>query len=90
MTHVTKRDVVEAATSVLDDITSGSLNPTDVEKRVVEECRQLFGQVNGPGDALWPTHIDVTRQALALGALTANELAEWASVVRQREQAADA
>ena len=41
----------------------------------VAECRELFGTVVGDGDPLWTLHADVARQAIALGALSADDSA---------------
>jgi hypothetical protein len=84
MTSPTKRDVIEAAMSTADDATQGRLKPSDLEHQAVAECRELFGTVAGPDDPLWPLHIDITRQVLALDGVHADELAEWLAVARQR------
>lgn len=84
--QVTAADVVNAATDVLDGITSGSLSPAEVERRAVDACRSLFAVVGSdPSDPLWSLHGDITRQYLAAGGLSANELAEWLAVQRRRE-----
>jgi hypothetical protein len=42
--------------------------PTDVERRAVDACRELFGVVgSGPDDPFWSLHGDVCRQYLAGG-----------------------
>lgn len=80
-------DLVDAAGAVLADIESGKLtDPDDYEQRAVERARSMFGTVAGPGDPLWPLHLDVARQVLEAGGLSADELAEWATVLRRREQ----
>ena len=89
MSSRSKSQAVKAAMSVATDITEGRLNPVDLERRAVAKCRELFGHVAGPGDALWPLHVDVTRQVLALGAFPAGELAEWLGLARHREQSSD-
>lgn len=44
----------------------------------------MFGTVIGEGDALWTLNADVARQAVSLGALSADELSEWAAVMRPK------
>ena len=44
----------------------------------------LFGVVAGPTDALWSLHVDIARQVLAKGGVSADELSEWLAVARQR------
>src|SRR6478752_2592565 len=36
-----------------------------------------FGADRDTPSALWPSHVDVARQVLALGGLSADELTEW-------------
>lgn len=85
MTTMTKRDAVEAAMSVAEDIAEGRLTPGALQAQAARELRELFGSVTGPEDPLWPLHCDVARQAVALGALGPDELREWAVVLdRQR------
>ncbi|WP_445168767.1 flagellar hook-length control protein [Mycolicibacterium sp. Dal123E01] len=84
MSTMTKRDAVDAAMSLAEDVAEGRLAPADLEAQAVTEMRELFGTVIGPDDPLWETQANVTRQAIALGALTADELSEWAAVMRHR------
>ncbi len=84
MSTPTKRDVIEAALSVADDAAQGRLHPAALHQQAVTECRELFGTVVGEGDALWSLHADVARQAVSLGALSADELSEWAAVMRHK------
>jgi hypothetical protein len=81
---ITKRDAIDAAMSVAEDVAEGKVDPAALDQAIADECRELFGTVVGPGDSLWPLHIDVCRQALALGALTVDELSEWLGVARSR------
>lgn len=83
MSAKTKRDAIDAAMSVAEDVAEGRLDPAQLDQAVADECKALFGMVTGR-DSLWPLHIDVCRQALALGALTADELSEWLAVARSR------
>lgn len=85
MTHMTKRDGVEAAMSVAEDISAGRLDPVQLEADVVTVCRQLFSDVAGPDDPLWPLQIEVTRAVLARHGRPAAEVAEWVSAARRAE-----
>lgn len=84
MSATTKRDAVDAAMSVAEDVAEGKIDPSTLDQAVAKECRELFGTVLGEGDPLWPLHIDVTRQVLADGGLSADELSEWLAVARSR------
>ncbi|ASW84608.1 flagellar hook-length control protein [Mycobacterium intracellulare] len=85
MTTMTPEDAIKAAASVARDVADGKLSPSDLQAQAVAECRELFGTVVGEGDALWSLHADVARQAVGLGALSPEELREWAAVLdRQR------
>jgi len=84
MTTTTPEDAIKAAASVARDVADGTLSPADLEAQAVAECRELFGTVIGEGDALWALHADVARQAVSLGALSADELSEWAAVLRHK------
>ncbi len=88
MSTLTKRDAIDAALSVADDVAHGRLDPTALQQQAVSECRELFGTVIGDGDALWTLHADVARQAVGLGALSPDELREWAAVLDRRTGAA--
>jgi hypothetical protein len=78
------KTAIKSAMSVADDIAAGKLSPDELEREAVEACRRVFGHVSGPHDPLWGLHCEVARQAVALGALSSGELAEWAAVFRQR------
>jgi hypothetical protein len=80
----TKREAVKAAMSVAEDIAEGRLDPATVQQQAVTEMREMFGSVVGEGDPLWTLHADVARQAIGLGALSADELSEWAAVMRHK------
>ena len=71
--------------SVATDITEGRLVPETLDKQVLEECRKLFGFVDGPGDPLWELQVEVARGVLALDGIPVNELAEWVITSRQRQ-----
>lgn len=81
----TKRDTIEAAMSVADDVASGKLDPATLEQQMVEELQALVAVVVGAGDPLWPLQTEVARGVLAAGGLDADELAEWLAVARRRE-----
>lgn len=83
-TYTTASDAITAAMSVAEDVAEGRLAPADLERQAVAELRQLFGTVVGPDDPAWEVQTDVARQAVALGALTADELSEWAAVMPRR------
>jgi hypothetical protein len=80
----TTEDVIKAAASIARDVAEGRLDAAALDQAVADECRELFGTVTGPADALWPLQLDVCRQMLAAGALSANELSEWLAVARSR------
>lgn len=84
MSAITKRDAIDAAMSVAEDVAEGKIDPAALDQAVADECREQFGTVVGPREPLWELHIGVCRQALALGALTADELSEWLAVARSR------
>ncbi|MGE2690097.1 flagellar hook-length control protein [Mycolicibacterium pulveris] len=76
-----KRMAYTSAMSLADDIAQGRVNPEALDAAVIEESRRLFGTVVGPGDPLWELQVDIARQAIALGALSSNELQEWVAVL---------
>lgn len=84
MTTMTPEDAIKAAASVAREIADGKLLPADLEAHAVAECRALAGEVVGPDSPLWPLQVDIARQAVSLGALSAEELSEWAAVFRRR------
>jgi hypothetical protein len=77
--------MLKAAMSVARDLAEGRLSAAELDAAAAGECRELFGTVAGPADALWPVHLDVARQVLALGGVSADELSEWLAVARHRE-----
>lgn len=82
MSNDAKRQAVTAAMSLAEDITAGKLSPEELDAVAVEECRELFGRVEGPDDPLWDLHVDVARQVLGLDGIPVDELAEWVAVAR--------
>ncbi|WP_198537999.1 flagellar hook-length control protein [Mycobacteroides chelonae] len=85
MTAPTKRDAIEAAMNLADDVASGKVDPAHLEQQMVEELHELVGTVVGAGDPLWPLQTEVARGVLAVGGIEANELSEWLAVARRRE-----
>lgn len=81
---MTTSDIIKAAASVGRDVAEGRLDPAVLDQAAADECKALFGTVAGPEDPLWPLHVDVCRQALAAGALTADEISEHLAVARHR------
>jgi hypothetical protein len=75
-------DVIRAAASVARDAAEGRLNPAALQEQAVAECRELFGTVAGPGDALWEIQVEVARAVLAQKGIPADELAECLAVAR--------
>ncbi len=84
MSTPTKRDAINAAMSVADDVAQGRLDPSALEAEMVAEVTALVGQVSGPDDPLWPVQLDVARGVLAAGGIPADELSEWLAVARNR------
>lgn len=76
-------DVIKAAASVARDAAEGRLSPAALEEQAVAECRELFGTVTGPGDALWELQVEVARDMLAQTGIPADELSEWLAIARQ-------
>jgi hypothetical protein len=77
-------DVITAAMSIAKDVAEGRVDPSALQQQAVTESRDLFGTVAGEGDPLWTLHADVARQAVSLGALSADELSEWSAVMRHK------
>lgn len=77
---MTDADVVNSAFDVQAAITDGTLSAANLEADLVETMCAEFGTVGGPDDPLFELHRDVTRQFIAAGGLTSNELREWLSV----------
>lgn len=81
-TKEARRQAVDAAVSVAEDVAAGKLSPATLGAAVVNECRTLFATVVGADDPLWELHVEVTRQVLALDGIPVDELAEWLAVTR--------
>lgn len=85
MATTSKRDAIEAAMSVADDVAQGRLDPEHLEQQAFAELQALVGTVVGAGDPLWDLQVQITSGVLAAGGLDASELSEWAAVARRRE-----
>lgn len=79
----TAEDAIKAAMGVARDVAEGRLSAADLERQAAVEARAMFGTVIGPSDALWGLHVEVARQVVALGGVSAAELAEWAVVLAE-------
>jgi hypothetical protein len=88
MTAPTRRDAINAAMSVADDVAQGRLDPARLDMQLEAACKALCGNVAGPDDLLWALQVDIARGVLAAGGIEPGELAEWAAVGRRRGQAA--
>lgn len=81
-----RKAAVASAMSVAQDITTGKLDPDQLEAEAVKACREVTGSVIGPEDPLWPLQVEICRDVLgAGGAISADELYEWSVVERGRE-----
>jgi hypothetical protein len=80
---------IKAVMSIANDVTAGRIDPAELERVAVEECRELFGTVTGPDNPLWPLHVEVARGVLAAGGIPFGELQEWAGLARHRERGDD-
>jgi hypothetical protein len=76
---------ISAAMSVAREVAEGHTDAASLEAAFAAAAREQVAQVVGPGDLLWELHGDVTRQYLAAGGMSADELAEWTAVARRRE-----
>lgn len=84
MSSMTKTDGINAAMGLAEEIAAGTVDPSALEAELASECRNLFGQVVGDGDPLWPLQVDVARQVLSAGGISHTEVSEWAAVLRRR------
>lgn len=84
MSTMTKRDAVDAAMSIAEDVAEGRLAPDDLEAQLETELRALVGTVVGESDPLFALHVDIARGVLAVGGVPTDELAEWLAVARHR------
>jgi hypothetical protein len=83
---VGKRRAVLEAVTIAEQLTAGVLDPAALDALALEECRNLFGTVAGPGDPLWPMHCEIFHRVLEVGGgISADELAEWVAVYRRAE-----
>ncbi|GAT09367.1 flagellar hook-length control protein [Mycolicibacterium novocastrense] len=84
-TSTSKRDAINAAMSVADDVAQNKLDPSSLDAALADELRRLFGDVAEQDDSLWSLQCDVARQVIALGGISPDELAEWAAALRHRD-----
>mgnify|MGYP001321843132 CR=1 FL=1 len=83
MTTTAKRDAINSAMSIADDVAAGRLSPTDLDATLAETCKALLGDARGPDDPLFDLQVDIARKVLAAGGLPPGELAEWTAVARR-------
>jgi hypothetical protein len=81
---MTKREAVDAAMGLAEDVAEGRLDPAVLEQQAVAELRELFGEVVGPDSPAWPTQLEVARGVLAAGGLGLDEQSEWLAVARHK------
>jgi hypothetical protein len=81
-------DIIRAAMSVAREVTSGALQPAEIEAATLAKCREAVGVVYGPHDPLWELHRDISRQFLHAGGHSVEELLEWVAVMRSRQEPA--
>jgi hypothetical protein len=84
MTTITKRDAINGAMSIADDVAEGRLSPATLEAQLETELRALVGTVIGEGDPLFALQVEIARGVLAVGGVPTDELAEWLAVARHR------
>lgn len=84
-----KRNAVSAALTLAEDVTSGKVDPSELDVELVDRCRELFGIVVGPDDPLFELQRDVARQVLATGGLSVAEMQEWEAVLQRRTGAVE-
>lgn len=75
----------EAVAVLMTEVAEGTLTAATMADRAAGRCHQMFGAVAGSEDPLWPVQLDVTRQVLGRGGISAAELAQWLSAARSRE-----
>lgn len=81
-----KASAVKSAMGVANDIAAGKVSADDLDREAHDAVLELAGQVVGPDDPIWPVHVSIGRQLLAVGGwVTADELAEWTAVYRAAE-----
>jgi hypothetical protein len=84
MTTITKKDAINAAMGIADDVAQGRLTPDTMQAQLIAEMSQLVGVVVGPDDALFDLQTKIARGVLAAGGIGHEELSEWAAVGRRR------
>jgi hypothetical protein len=84
-----RRHAIKAAMSIADDVAEGRLQPEELDRVAVEECRALFGTVTGPDNPLWELHLQVTRGVLAAAGIPFGELQQWLAVAKTQPNGID-
>ena len=82
-----QRQAVAQARNVLQRLSSGRLEVADLERQTADEARIQFSTVEGPGDPMWESHVEIARRVLSLNGLPADEVGEWAAVIASAEAA---
>lgn len=80
-----RRQAVDAAVSVAEDIAAGRISPAELDAIVMREARAAAFTVVGPDDPLWELQVEVARGVLALDGIPVDELAEWLAVTRSAQ-----
>lgn len=78
-------DAVDALGPVMRAVAEGKLRAADMERMAAERSREMFCDVVGPDDPLWPDQVAVARGVLAHNGIPAAELQQWLSAVRSHE-----
>ncbi|MEU7767916.1 flagellar hook-length control protein [Nocardia sp. NPDC049190] len=86
---VTRTQLVDEVMTVAGDIADGRLDPAALERRAAEACTDLMTTTFDPHGPIREAQVAVARGVLAAGWLTADEVAEWAAVLRRAEATAD-
>lgn len=82
MTTITKRDAIEQAMNLADDVAQNRLSPAELEATAVAELSALMLIEPEPGSDLAALRVEVARAVLAAGGIPADELQEWLAVAR--------
>lgn len=85
MTALTKRDTIEAAMNLAEDVAEGRLDVADLERQAAKELRSLILVETQPDSDLAVLQVHSARRVLARGGIPTDELAEWLAVQRRRE-----
>ena len=83
------QDIIKVSMGLAKAAADGTLSADVLDAELVAQCRALVGVVTGLADPLFGLQLDIARQVLSLGGLTADELAEWQAVLRARQSDQD-